>query len=169
MITTNSWKLQPRKMKDTRQDSLNPCYMLLYVKQPVYFKVNPPEPPVIEKFSTTVITTNDTIMDSMEGYAFSNIVFLLDVSSSMDKEEKLPLLKKSLKKLLTIMRNEDKIAIAVCSGEAKIVLEPASATDKKIVEVIDNLRKEDEPMRIRILKWRIKLQTKIIVQHEIAV
>ncbi len=43
----------------------------------------------------------------------SNLVFLLDVSGSMDEPNKLPLVKASMKLLVDNLRDEDKIAIVV--------------------------------------------------------
>jgi Mg-chelatase subunit ChlD len=80
------------------------------------------------------------LFDSMEGYAHNNLILLLDVSQSMNKPEKLPLLKKSFKKLLRILRQQDKVAVVTYSGEAKVVLKTVSCAEKeKIITVIDNL------------------------------
>ncbi|MEZ4721045.1 MAG: VWA domain-containing protein [Flavobacteriales bacterium] len=70
----------------------------------------------------------------------SNIVFLIDVSGSMNAPNKLPLLKSSMKMLAQQMRKEDKVAIVVYAGAAGLVLEPTSGDDKqKIYQAIDNL------------------------------
>ncbi len=76
----------------------------------------------------------------LEGYASNNLVFLLDVSSSMNTTEKLELLKSSMKHLVSLMRPEDHVAIVKYSGAAQVVLETASSTEKaRIFEAIDNL------------------------------
>ena len=69
----------------------------------------------------------------------SNLVFLLDVSGSMNSPNKLPLLKSSLKMLVNEMRDEDKISIVVYAGAAGLVLEPTS-DKQKIIEALDNLQ-----------------------------
>ncbi|MDC1221353.1 DUF3520 domain-containing protein, partial [Salibacteraceae bacterium] len=70
----------------------------------------------------------------------SNIVFLIDVSGSMNAANKLPLLKSSMKMLVQQMRKEDKVAIVVYAGAAGLVLESTSASEKqKILTAIDNL------------------------------
>ena len=70
----------------------------------------------------------------------SNLVFLIDVSGSMDEENKLPLLKESFKVLLEKLRPQDKVALVVYAGSAGTVLEPTSATEKdKIIEALDDL------------------------------
>jgi Ca-activated chloride channel family protein len=77
---------------------------------------------------------------SMEGYAQNNLVLLLDVSQSMNKPEKLPLLKNSFIKLLSILRPEDKAAIVIYSGEAELIMESTSCAQKdKIISVLENL------------------------------
>lgn len=70
----------------------------------------------------------------------TNLVFLLDVSGSMEAPDKLPLLKNSLKMLLDTLQPEDTIAIAVYAGAAGTVLEPTKASDKaKIIAALDQL------------------------------
>ena len=69
----------------------------------------------------------------------SNLVFLIDVSGSMDEENKLPLLKQSLKILVNELRREDKVSIVVYAGAAGMVLPPTSGDDKKTI--IDALEK----------------------------
>lgn len=70
----------------------------------------------------------------------SNLVFLLDVSGSMDSPNKLPLLKASLRILLDQLREQDKVSIVVYAGAAGIVLEPTSGNNKeRILKAINNL------------------------------
>ena len=70
----------------------------------------------------------------------SNLVFLIDVSGSMNEQNKLPLLKTSLKILLEKLRPEDKVAIVTYAGSAGVVLEPTSAKNKeKILTALENL------------------------------
>ena len=71
----------------------------------------------------------------------SNLVFLIDVSGSMSDENKLPLLKQSLKVLVNQLRKEDKVSIVVYAGAAGLVLPPTSG-DKKMT-IIDALDKLD--------------------------
>ncbi|MCE7990380.1 MAG: DUF3520 domain-containing protein [Roseivirga sp.] len=70
----------------------------------------------------------------------ANLVFLLDVSGSMNASDKLPLLKKSLKLLVNEMRPEDKVAIVVYAGAAGEVLPSTSGKEKdKILSALENL------------------------------
>ncbi|MES2624962.1 MAG: VWA domain-containing protein [Pseudomonadota bacterium] len=56
----------------------------------------------------------------------SNLVFLVDVSGSMESEDKLGLLKTSLKMLSRQLSADDSIAIVVYAGAAGVVLEPTA-------------------------------------------
>jgi Ca-activated chloride channel family protein len=67
----------------------------------------------------------------LENLPANNLVFLLDVSGSMNYGNKLPLLKQSLKLLINNLRKEDKIGIVVYAGAAGVVLEPTS--DKEAI------------------------------------
>jgi len=65
----------------------------------------------------------------------SNLVFLLDVSGSMDEPNKLPLLKKAFKMLVEQLGAQDKVSIVVYAGAAGIVLEATPGDQHaKIVE-----------------------------------
>lgn len=70
----------------------------------------------------------------------SNLVFLIDVSGSMNDVNKLPLVKSSLKMLVDQLRPQDRVALVVYAGAAGVVL-PSTTGDKKetIKNAIDNL------------------------------
>lgn len=71
----------------------------------------------------------------------TNLVFLLDVSGSMDAPDKLPLVKQSMELLLSQLAPEDTVAIAVYAGAAGTVLEPTAVKDKqKILSALQQLR-----------------------------
>ncbi len=70
----------------------------------------------------------------------SNLVFLIDVSGSMSGENRLPLVKSSLKLLVDQLRPEDQISIVVYAGAAGLVLPSTSGNNKsKITSAIDGL------------------------------
>lgn len=70
----------------------------------------------------------------------SNLVFLIDVSGSMSNENKLPLVKASLKLLADQLRAEDKVSIVTYAGSAGLALPATSGEDRnKIKEAIDRL------------------------------
>lgn len=71
----------------------------------------------------------------------SNIVFLIDVSGSMNGPDRLPLLKASAKLLLDQLRPEDTVAIVTYAGHAGTVLEPTKVSEKaKIIAALDALQ-----------------------------
>ena len=77
---------------------------------------------------------------STEKVPASNLVFLLDVSGSMNNPNKLPLLKSALHILVNQLRETDKVSIVVYAGAAGLVLEPTSGINKKeIMQAIDKL------------------------------
>ena len=80
-------------------------------------------------------------VSKLAGAVPNHLVFLLDVSGSMNATNKLPLLQQSLKYLISQMRPFDLISIVVYSGKAKVVLPPTSPENsKKIIRVINGLK-----------------------------
>lgn len=70
----------------------------------------------------------------------ANLVFLIDVSGSMDEPDKLPLLKSAFRLLINKLKAEDTVSIVTYAGDAGTVLEPTSASERdKILRAIDNL------------------------------
>ncbi|MFW5850130.1 MAG: YfbK domain-containing protein [Spirochaetota bacterium] len=63
----------------------------------------------------------------------SNLVFLLDVSGSMNAPNKLPLLKESILALLDELRDVDHVSIVVYAGSAGLVLPPTPCTQKDVI------------------------------------
>ncbi|MGE6785706.1 vWA domain-containing protein [Ensifer adhaerens] len=70
----------------------------------------------------------------------ANLVFLIDVSGSMDEPDKLPLLKGAFRLLVEKLKPEDTVSIVTYAGNAGTVLEPTAVRDKaKILAAIDTL------------------------------
>lgn len=69
-----------------------------------------------------------------------NLVFLIDVSGSMDLPNRLPLLKSSFRKLVQTLRPIDTISIVIYGGATGIYLPPTSGLEKaKIDSALDGL------------------------------
>lgn len=70
----------------------------------------------------------------------SNLVFLVDVSGSMNRPNKLPLVKESLRMLVNQLRPKDRISMVVYAGSSGLVL-PSTPGDQKaaINKAIQNL------------------------------
>jgi Ca-activated chloride channel family protein len=73
--------------------------------------------------------------------AASNLVFLIDVSGSMNSADKLPLLQKSLRLLVNNLRKEDHVAIVVYASSSGMVLKPTPGDEKaRILSAISQLQ-----------------------------
>lgn len=70
----------------------------------------------------------------------ANLVFLIDVSGSMEDANKLPLLKKSLKVLVENLSPKDQVAIVVYAGSSGLVLPSTEGSDKRrVLQALDRL------------------------------
>lgn len=70
----------------------------------------------------------------------SNLVFLLDVSGSMNAPNKLPLLKASFRLLTDQLREQDRVAIVVYAGAAGVVLNATPGSEKRtILDALERL------------------------------
>jgi Ca-activated chloride channel family protein len=63
----------------------------------------------------------------------SNLVFLIDVSGSMNDANKLPLVKRTLQLLVSQLREQDRVAIVVYAGAAGCVLPSTSGSNKETI------------------------------------
>jgi Mg-chelatase subunit ChlD len=76
----------------------------------------------------------------LEGFATNNLVFLIDVSASMNADDKMPLLKDALTYLVGELRPTDRIAILTFSSTVKEILPSTAASDnEKIRKTIEAL------------------------------
>jgi Ca-activated chloride channel homolog len=83
------------------------------------------------------LKTEDIVYETS---APSNLVFLLDVSGSMNSADKLPLLKAAIRLLIDQLRPMDRISIVVYAGAAGVILDGADVTEKEdILDAIDSL------------------------------
>lgn len=111
-----------------------------------YFHYSYPQPTAAQPFSITteladcpwnkdhrlaLIGLQGKVMDSSEVPA-RNLVFLIDVSGSMEDSDKLPLVQHGLRMLTATMRANDRVAIVVYAGASGLVL-PSTTGDKKHV------------------------------------
>lgn len=119
-----------------------------------YFNYNYPKPQNNQPFSITTEYTecpwneNHQLIHiglqgkqiEVENLPANNLVFLLDVSGSMNSEDKLPLLKSGLRLLVEQMRPQDNVAIVVYAGAAGVVLPSTSGKNKeKIYDALEKL------------------------------
>jgi Ca-activated chloride channel family protein len=113
-----------------------------------YFKYQYPQPTGKDPFSiNTEISDcpwniqNKLVLIGLQGKNIpvenlpaSNLVFLIDVSGSMSSENKLPLVKASLKMLTDQLREKDKISIVVYAGNAGVALPTTSGSEKTTIK-----------------------------------
>ncbi|HEV7621587.1 MAG TPA: YfbK domain-containing protein, partial [Flavisolibacter sp.] len=71
----------------------------------------------------------------------SNLVFLIDVSGSMDLPNKLPLLKAGLRLLVNNLREIDTVSIITYGGQISIIVDGASGAErKKLLEAVEGMQ-----------------------------
>lgn len=72
-----------------------------------------------------------------------SLTFVIDVSGSMDMENRLGLVKRSLEMLVERLTPRDKVGIVVFGSQARVVLEPTAASNTEaILEAIHRLQPE---------------------------
>jgi Ca-activated chloride channel homolog len=112
-----------------------------------YFDYDYPEPSAAQPFSVVTEVTrapwapeHQLVMVGLQGRHVAttalpprNLVFLLDVSGSMEDENKLPLLKRSFTKLLDTLGERDRVAIVVYAGASGLVLPSTPASDRATI------------------------------------
>jgi Ca-activated chloride channel family protein len=77
---------------------------------------------------------------NLKAIAPAHLTFLIDVSGSMDKDNRLPLVQHAFKMLVQNLRTQDTVAIVTYGGYVGIALQPTSGEKKnKIINVIDSL------------------------------
>jgi Ca-activated chloride channel family protein len=77
---------------------------------------------------------------SLDNVPPSNLVFLLDVSGSMNEPNKLPLLKTGLKNLVNQLSSKDRVAIVVYAGASGLALSSTTADNRgEINAALDRL------------------------------
>lgn len=68
----------------------------------------------------------------------ANLVFLIDVSGSMNSQDKLPLVKATLRQLVEQLRPQDRVSIVTYSGREELALAPTS-DKQQILAVVEGL------------------------------
>ena len=77
----------------------------------------------------------------MEALPPNNLVFLIDVSGSMNDPRKLPLVQSAFRLLVNQLRPQDRVAIVVYAGAAGLVLSPTGGDRKDVIlDAIERLR-----------------------------
>jgi Mg-chelatase subunit ChlD len=119
---------------DTKQQRDNSNKMPDYSSEPVVTKTVEPKKPEPE-------IKEDPSSLSLLKYKPNNIVFLVDVSSSMRDSIKLPFMKTALYTLIDAVRDIDKITFITYADSVKILKEAISGSDKlQLKEIVAGLK-----------------------------
>jgi Ca-activated chloride channel family protein len=62
-----------------------------------------------------------------------NLVFLIDTSGSMEEENRLPLVKKSLGLLVERLTEKDRVSIVTYAGDSRVALRPTRGSDRAVI------------------------------------
>ena len=77
----------------------------------------------------------------MSHFAANNIVFIVDISASMNTKGKLDLLKMSMIELAKHLRKEDHVTLVAYSSKVNLLLENVSGSDQaQIIQQIKSLK-----------------------------
>lgn len=98
----------------------------------------------------------------------ANLVFLVDVSGSMDAPDKLPLVKQTLRLLTEQLRPQDKVTIITYASGEKLILAPTSGDQKdKILTVINELQASGATAGEQAIQLAYKQAEKAFVKNGI--
>ncbi|WAU78130.1 vWA domain-containing protein [Acinetobacter sp. TR3] len=98
----------------------------------------------------------------------ANLVFLVDVSGSMDAADKLPLVKQTLRLLTEQLRPQDKVTIITYASGEKLILAPTSGDQKdKILTVINELQASGATAGEQAIQLAYKQAEKAFVKNGI--
>lgn len=120
-------------------DEKTPPDLIQVVNEP-YF------PPIDTKKDTTILVVDTPINEKYPDFPSSkfkpnNIVFVIDISSSMKVEGRLDLLKASMIELTKMLRDIDQLTIITYSNKATIIFDTQFVTNKDtIITIIQNLQ-----------------------------
>ncbi len=147
-----------------------------------YFDYQYPQPNSIQPFSVSTETVDSPWKEnaklikigiqakdlSTKQLPPANLVFLVDVSGSMDATDKLPLVKQTLRLLTEQLRVQDKVTIITYASGEKLVLEPTSGDQKdKILAVINGLQVSGATAGEQAIQLAYKQAEKVFVKNGI--
>ncbi|MGE5462200.1 MAG: YfbK domain-containing protein [Syntrophothermus sp.] len=155
-VDTGSYTIMRNYLKDGNLPPTDSVRVEDYVN---YFDQGYPNPPAHQAFWINVDGAPSPFTETeryqmmrvgIQGYQVpeqerkdANLVFVIDVSGSMDMDNRLGLVKQSLELLVEQLRPSDTVSIVVYGTEARVVLEPTSGSDKgRILRAIHWLQPE---------------------------
>jgi len=151
-VDTASYTIGRRKLEE---GSLPPAASVRVEEWVNYFHYNFPAPQAGSVFSVvmdaaphpfasdrTVLRVGVATRDKSPAERLpANLVFLVDVSGSMDEPDKLPLAKQALRVLVEHLNEHDSVALVTYAGDSRVIL-PRTSIDHRdvILDAIDHLR-----------------------------
>lgn len=108
-----------------------------------YMLVKQKENPAPIKKDSSIKT--ETKLDTLDNLRFkpNNLVFLIDASGSMKDKNKLPLLVKSMRRLIEPLRSSDRVSIVVYAANVVIKVETQAGNNKtELLNALDQLKAE---------------------------
>ena len=128
-------------------------------EEPEVIVIETEEPEAVEELVEEV--PEDTAKFSDTRFAPNNIVFIVDVSSSMNQMGKMDLLKYSMIELTKILREQDKVTLIAYSGTVRVLLEFESGDNKEeIIAKVQSLKSGGYTDGSTAIKQGIKLAKK---------
>ncbi len=105
------------------------------IPEPEIIVEEKPKTPTTTPVDKNITSINELEEDNFDNTFFApvNVVFVLDVSSSMNQGDKMELMKYSLNQLSEMIRQEDKISLVTYASKAQVLLAPTDGTEKEAV------------------------------------
>ena len=178
-VDTGSYSNTRRFLNDGR---LPPVDAVRIEEMINYFNYQYPQPNSIHPFSVTTETVDSPWKKNAKLIKIgiqakdiaskqlppANLVFLVDVSGSMDAADKLPLVKQTLRLLTEQLRPQDKVTIITYASGEKLVLEPTAGNQKdKILSVINELQASGATAGEQAIQLAYKQAEKAMVKNGI--
>jgi len=155
-VDTGSYTIMRNYINDGNMPPSDSVRVEEYVN---YFNQNYPNPPRHQAFGITVDGAPSPFTQTeryqmlrvgIQGYTVpdeerkdASLTFVIDVSGSMDMDNRLGLVKRSLELLVEQLDRRDRVSIVVYGTEARVVLDPTPGSDKDtILSAINRLRPE---------------------------
>jgi Ca-activated chloride channel family protein len=155
-VDTGSYTIMRNYLKDGNLPPSDSVRVEEYVN---YFGQGYPNPPAHQAFAINIDGAPSPFTETeryqmmrvgIQGYQVPEeerkdaaLTFVIDVSGSMDMDNRLGLVKRSLELLVEQLRRSDTVSIVVYGTDARVILEPTSGSDKgRILEAIYRLQPE---------------------------
>lgn len=109
----------------------------------------------VEVIKKHIVKLEDFALENFDSTYFKpiNVVFLLDVSSSMIHYDKFKLLKSSLIQMVNLLRPQDQISVVIYASDAKVLFSKLTGRDKNyIIRSIENIKISGKTEGLKAIK-----------------